>query len=130
MFVLSVVQTLSQNGIKFLHMFILWVKGLLNVRIVKKQITAKESSGIIMVRNSQKVRLVSTSRIFLSIARAMVYQPLGCISSTAVVPLLYLITPLGVHQLRFCNDDIHGFAEIFVVGGGISLISVLFHFTI
>jgi hypothetical protein len=32
----------------------------------------------------------------------MVYhQPLGCISSTTVAPLLYLITPLGVHQNLF-----------------------------
>jgi hypothetical protein len=56
MFVPNVAQVLNQNGIKFLHIFILWVKGLLNVRIAKKQITAKESSGIIMVRNSQVLR--------------------------------------------------------------------------
>ena len=46
MFVLNVGQALSQNGIRFLHISILWEKGLLNVLNVKKQATAKESSGI------------------------------------------------------------------------------------
>lgn len=52
MFVPNVVRTLNQNGINFLHMFILWVKGLLNVQNAKKQTTAKESNGIIIVSQS------------------------------------------------------------------------------
>ena len=46
MFVLNVGQALSQSGIKFLHISILWEKGLLNAQIAKKQATAKENSGI------------------------------------------------------------------------------------
>lgn len=61
MFAPSVVQTLNQNGIKFLHIFILWAKGLLNVRNAKKRTTAKESSGIIMVRNSKNENPVHVS---------------------------------------------------------------------
>ena len=49
--------------------------------------------------------------IFLSNAKAMVYhQPLGCISSRAAKPPLYLITPLGVFQKFFCNDGIQSVA--------------------
>ena len=52
--------------------------------------------------------------IFLSIAKAMVYhQPSGCISSRSVRPTLYIITPLGVYQKFFRNDDILAKSEIY-----------------
>ena len=38
------------------------------------------------------------------------HQPLGCISSRAAKPRLYLITPLGVYQKFFRNDDIQSVA--------------------
>ena len=67
-----------------------------------------EDRGFESLRAGQKIRLVKTSRIFLSIAKAMEYHhALACISSRAAMPPLYLITPLGVYQKFFRIDYIN-----------------------
>ena len=58
--------------------------------------------------SDQKIRQVSTCRIFLSKPTGLVYHHASaCISSRAATPPLYLITPSGVYICRL--DDIQNF---------------------